>query len=104
MSRTSSAKYGLVTTDMATPMVSVDCVARARAARLCRYPVRATIRMTSCSVSGETFRVLFSTCDTVVDDTPASRATSAIVVTGQPFFRLIGPRGRRGSRDALRGR
>jgi hypothetical protein len=40
--------------------------------------------LTALAVAGETRRVPLMTCETVETETPASRATSAIVVTPPP--------------------
>ncbi len=53
--------------------------ASARASVLGVYPIRLMASRTTCLVSGLTKRVPFNTCETVDVETPATRATSAIV-------------------------
>src|ERR1700712_1641796 len=65
---------------MANPMVAVLAPASALAMVLTTKPVRAMASSTRRSVSGLIALVWFTTCETVETDTPASRATSAIVV------------------------
>ena len=48
--------------------------------------------MTALAVAGETRLVPLMTCETVETETPASRATSAIVDTSPPAFLAVAPR------------
>src|ERR1700677_3030693 len=47
--------------------------------------------LTALAVAGETRLVPLMTCDTVETETPASRATSAIVVTSPPEASAVSP-------------
>src|SRR5882724_9842846 len=51
----------------------------------------AIARCTSSAVAGSTFRVWLMTCETVDIETPASRATSAMVANGSPPSPLCEP-------------
>src|SRR5690348_13366217 len=69
----------LVIADSATPMVLVEDLTKARSSVFGAKPTAAIASSTARTVSGETFRVLLRTCETVVTDTPARFATSIIV-------------------------
>src|SRR5579859_3339963 len=60
-------------------MVLVEERTSARASVFGAKPTAAIASSTARTVSGETFRVLLRTCETVVTDTPARFATSIIV-------------------------
>ena len=64
---------------MASPMSFVPPVFMARADTLTRYPRRSMASWTRWRVSGRILPVLFSTFDTVLMETPVSRATSVMV-------------------------
>src|ERR1700681_826155 len=74
----------LVIAESATPMVLVDERTSARASVFGAKPTAAIASSTARAVSGDTFRVLLRTCDTVVTDTPARFATSIMVATACP--------------------
>src|SRR3954447_5802476 len=69
-----------------TPSVCDLRVTSARAARLGRYPSSFIACSTRSRVAGRTFGARFTTLDTVMCETPASRATS--LRTGDRFVRL----------------
>ena len=71
----------LVIADSATPIVFVDERTSARASVFGAKPTSAIAASTARTVSGDTFRVLLRTCDTVVTETPARFATSIIFAT-----------------------
>src|SRR3954449_11291875 len=71
----------LVIADSATPIVLVEERTNARASVFGAKPTSAIAASTARTVSGDTFRVLLRTCDTVVTDTPARFATSIIFAT-----------------------
>jgi hypothetical protein len=67
--------------DIAHPMVRVPPVRMERATWSGMYPAASIAASTAATVSGLTRRVLLTTWDTVVTDTPAAFATSAMVFT-----------------------
>src|SRR3982750_4799586 len=92
MPRMSSEKNGLVMLGTITPRMRVWLVLRARATALGRKPSSAMARSTRARAPSLTGRVRFTTCDTVVNDTPARAATCLMVLTGSrsPFAGRIG--------------
>src|SRR5438034_576947 len=75
--------WGLVTSLISRPMTRLRPALSERAMKLTSYLRRSMARCTRSTVSGATKRVPLMTCDTVVAETPASRATS-LSVTGAP--------------------
>ena len=74
---------------MITPTAWKRPVLRARAAPFGRYPRVCIACMTLARVCSSTFEWPLDTLDTVCDDTPASRATSAIEGRGAPAVILV---------------
>jgi len=74
---------------MITPMVWKRPLLSARAAPFGRYPSVCMARMTWARVCSSTFAAPLDTRDTVCDDTPASRATSAMEGRGGPAAVLL---------------
>ena len=72
-------------------MLSVRDLRIARAKVSCRYPVASIAATTRSRVAGSTFRVPFSTWDTVEIDTCAIRATSTIVAMRPPVIEAMSP-------------
>ena len=81
---------------MITPTVWKRPLLRARAAPFGRYPRVCMACTTRARVCSSTFEWPLDTRDTVCDDTPASRATSAIEGRGAPaaviFVRVMSSR------------
>ncbi len=90
-------KYGFVNAEIERPTVCVRPAASDRATTLRRYPVFSMASSTRRRVAVSTLRVRLSTCETVDAETPASRATSPMVVTGAARFC---PRDLRSTRSA----
>jgi len=85
----SSAKYGLATSEIATPSERVPPpVTSDRAMASPVYPVAATASSTRAFASSETARVSLTTCETVVMDTPAS-AAMCFIVTKRELHRSV---------------
>src|SRR5450432_2018227 len=69
---------------MAMPTERVEAVLRARATMLGLKPTESITFCTARAVAGATRRVPLTTCETVETETPASRATSAMVAANAP--------------------
>jgi hypothetical protein len=72
----------LLIADMTTAIERVLAVTSERASALGLYPTASIAALTSAVVSSLTLLVPFTTCETVAIETPAARATSAIVGIG----------------------
>src|SRR4051812_17735292 len=83
MPRVSSAKNGLVMLGTSTPTMRVRLFLSARAMALGAYASSAAAASTRSRVSALTRRVPFSTCETVVYETPARAATCLIVLAAE---------------------